>query len=95
MLLCIAFLDAVILRMCVPALPAIAKSMGSLMKTVQLSTSLFLVGVASSQLTTGYLSDVLGRKKILLFLLPTYVVGVLFSVFYHLPDVVANGSDQC
>lgn len=45
---------------------------------VQLSVTAVLFGLASAQLFVGYLSDVIGRKKILLLTTPLFVIGAFF-----------------
>ena len=50
----------------VPALPVLVKTFNTDVTSVQLNVSLFMVGLASSQLVTGPLSDKFGRRPVLL-----------------------------
>jgi DHA1 family bicyclomycin/chloramphenicol resistance-like MFS transporter len=54
------------LYMLVPALPVIAKVFDSSVSVVQMTVSLFMVGLAVSQLVMGPLSDKFGRRPVLL-----------------------------
>ncbi len=49
-----------------PAMPAMVEALGSTRTSVQLSLSLFMVGVAAGQLLYGPLSDRFGRKPVIL-----------------------------
>ena len=50
----------------IPALPATARAMGISIGTVQLTITLYLVGLAAGQLLYGPLSDRFGRRPVLL-----------------------------
>lgn len=50
----------------IPALPATARAMGMSIGTVQLTITLYLVGLAAGQLLYGPLSDRFGRRPVLL-----------------------------
>jgi len=54
------------LNILVPALPGLATTLGTDTGTVQLTVSLFLVGLATSQLLLGPLSDRFGRRPVVL-----------------------------
>jgi MFS transporter, DHA1 family, multidrug resistance protein len=54
------------LNILVPALPGLAVKLGTDTGTVQLTVSLFLVGLATSQLLLGPLSDRFGRRPVVL-----------------------------
>ncbi|MBB4934957.1 DHA1 family bicyclomycin/chloramphenicol resistance-like MFS transporter [Lipingzhangella halophila] len=51
----------------VPAFPELAASLSADDSTVQLSMTMFLIGLAGGQLVLGPLSDSLGRRRVLLF----------------------------
>ena len=57
---------ALSIDMSLPAQPALARAFDVPESTAQLTLSLFLVGFAAAQLVTGYLSDVLGRRRVML-----------------------------
>ncbi|MBS4215258.1 multidrug effflux MFS transporter [Bacillus sp. FJAT-49825] len=67
--------------MYLPALPNIAKDFHTNASSVQLSLSLFVLGLASGQLLTGPISDVTGRRKPLLVGLMIYFIVSLLCVF--------------
>ena len=52
--------------MYLPTLPAIAEEFGAADSVVQLTLSGFFVGMAVGQLTVGPISDVIGRRRLLL-----------------------------
>lgn len=59
-------LVALAVDMNLPAHPTIAVALGVSNETVQLNLSLFMIGFAVAQLGVGYLSDVVGRRRVLL-----------------------------
>ncbi len=67
--------------MYLPALPAMSRSLGPGVGSVQLTLSIFLVGFAISQLVLGPLSDRFGRRPVLLAGLAVYLVATLACVF--------------
>src|SRR4051812_21909238 len=54
------------LNILIPAVPRLSVSLEVTLATAQLTTSLFLFGLAVSQLVTGPLSDLYGRKPVML-----------------------------
>ncbi|MFC3283430.1 Bcr/CflA family multidrug efflux MFS transporter [Litchfieldella rifensis] len=60
-----------------PAMPALAQSIGASIHHTELSISVFLFGFAIGQLTCGPLSDRLGRKPVLLGGLTVFLVASL------------------
>jgi MFS transporter, DHA1 family, multidrug resistance protein len=54
------------LYMLVPALPMLAQSFGSDISVAQMTVSLYMVGIACSQIIMGPLSDRFGRRPVLL-----------------------------
>jgi DHA1 family bicyclomycin/chloramphenicol resistance-like MFS transporter len=65
------------LHILVPALPAMARELGVSNGAIQLAVTLYLVGLASGQLVMGTLSDLFGRRPVLLLGLLAYVGGGL------------------
>jgi DHA1 family bicyclomycin/chloramphenicol resistance-like MFS transporter len=66
LLICITAIGPTTLNILVPALPNLAKVLGSDADTVQLAVSLYLIGLASAQLLAGPLSDRFGRRPVAL-----------------------------
>src|SRR5579871_3696105 len=54
------------LYMLVPALPVLAKTFDSSISLAQMTVSMYMVGIACSQLIMGPLSDKYGRRPVLL-----------------------------
>src|SRR6201989_624366 len=54
------------LYMLVPALPVLASAFGRDISIAQMTVSLYMVGIACSQLIMGPLSDKFGRRPVLL-----------------------------
>jgi DHA1 family bicyclomycin/chloramphenicol resistance-like MFS transporter len=57
---------ALSIDMSLPAQPALARAFDVPESTAQLTLSLFLAGFAVAQIVTGYLSDVLGRRRVMI-----------------------------
>jgi DHA1 family bicyclomycin/chloramphenicol resistance-like MFS transporter len=77
------------LYMFVPALPMLAQSFGSDISVAQMTVSLYMVGIALSQIIMGPLSDRFGRRPVLLAGLGLMVVasaGCIFAV--TLPQLI-------
>lgn len=75
----------------VPALPILAKTFASDVSVVQLNVSLFMVGLAISQLVTGPLSDRFGRRPVLLAGLGLAVIATIICMFAQtLPHLIAG-----
>lgn len=64
-----------------PSLPAMARELGSSASAMQLTITLYLLGVSLSQLVYGPLSDRYGRKPIILIGLSIAVLGSTLCVF--------------
>lgn len=64
-----------------PSLPAITRAFGSTADQMQLTMTLYLLGVAVSQLIYGPLSDRIGRRPIILIGLSIGIIGSLVCVF--------------
>ena len=57
---------ALSIDMSLPAQPALARAFDVSESTAQLTLSLFLAGFAAAQILAGYLSDVLGRRRVII-----------------------------
>jgi MFS transporter, DHA1 family, multidrug resistance protein len=78
------------LYMLVPALPVLAATFQSDIQVAQMTVSLFMVGIACSQLIMGPLSDKFGRRPVLLAGLTLMVVAsVGASLAQTLPQLIA------
>src|SRR5437588_13093086 len=78
------------LYMLVPALPVLATTFGSDISVAQMTVSLYMVGIALSQLIMGPLSDRFGRRPVLLGGLALMVVASVACIFAEtLPQLIA------
>ena len=78
------------LYMLVPALPVLATNFGSDISVAQMTVSLFMVGIACSQLIMGPLSDKFGRRPVLLAGLALMVAASVACIFaQNLPQLIA------
>ncbi len=77
----IATIGPLSIDMYLPALPALAVHFGTTAALVQLSLTLFLLGLASGQLIAGPLSDVYGRRGPLLIGMLIYAISSLLCAF--------------
>ena len=78
------------LYMLVPALPVLATDFGRDISIAQMTVSLYMVGIALSQLIMGPLSDKFGRRPVLLAGLGLMVVAGIGSLFAEtLPQLIA------
>src|ERR1044072_1334343 len=66
MLVAMTCVAPISLYMLVPALPVLATTFGGDISVAQMTVSLYMVGIACSQLIMGPLSDKLGRRPVLL-----------------------------
>ncbi len=69
------------MHMFVPALPFAAIALGASTAAMQLTTSVYILGLAGGQLLYGPLSDALGRKPILLLGLTVYTLAGVAVAF--------------
>jgi DHA1 family bicyclomycin/chloramphenicol resistance-like MFS transporter len=69
------------LNILVPALPELARVVGADIATLQLTVSLYLVGLAGAQLVMGPLSDRFGRRPVLLAGFALTVVASTAAIF--------------
>src|SRR5947209_8160480 len=76
--------------MLVPALPVLATTFGGDISVVQMTVSLYMVGIACSQLIMGPLSDKYGRRPVLLAGLALMVAASIgCSLAQTLPQLIA------
>jgi MFS transporter, DHA1 family, multidrug resistance protein len=74
----------------VPALPVLAKTFDSSISLAQMTVSLYMVGIACSQLVMGPLSDRFGRRPVLLSGISLMVAASVVCVFAEsLPQLIA------
>src|SRR5215470_12561419 len=78
------------LYMLVPALPVLAKTFDSSISLAQMTVSMYMVGIACSQLIMGPLSDKFGRRPVLLAGISLMVAASAACVFAEsLPQLIA------
>jgi MFS transporter, DHA1 family, multidrug resistance protein len=78
------------LYMLVPALPVLAKTFDSSISLAQMTVSMYMVGIACSQLIMGPLSDRFGRRPVLLIGISMMVAASVACVFAEsLPQLIA------
>src|SRR5206468_1930764 len=78
------------MHMFVPALPDAATSLGTTTGQMQMSVSIYIIGLAAGQLFYGPLSDALGRRPMLIAGLVLYTVGGAAAIFAPgLPTLLA------
>src|SRR5260370_37799129 len=78
------------LYMLVPALPVLATTFGRDISIAQMTVSLYMVGIACSQIIMGPLSDKFGRRPVLLAGLSLMVVASAACIFAEtLPQLIA------
>lgn len=79
------------LYMLVPALPALATTFGRDISVAQMTVSLYMVGIACSQIIMGPLSDRFGRRPVLLGGIGLMVVACAAGIFAEtLPQLIAS-----
>src|ERR1700726_2866554 len=78
------------LYMLVPALPLLASTFGRDISVAQMTVSLYMVGIACSQIIMGPLSDRFGRRPVLLAGLGLMVAASVACIFAEtLPQLIA------
>src|ERR1700675_1668271 len=78
------------LYMLVPALPVLAQTFGRDISVAQMTVSLYMVGIACSQLIMGPLSDKFGRRPVVLAGLGLMVAASVACIFAEtLPQLIA------
>lgn len=81
LLVFLSMLGPFTLNVLVPSLPGMAESLDAPKASVQLTLSLYLLGMAISQLVLGPLADRFGRRPVLLAALALYVFSSLAALF--------------
>jgi DHA1 family bicyclomycin/chloramphenicol resistance-like MFS transporter len=82
LLIAMTALGPLSLNILVPALPGLVKTLATDLGTVQLTVSLYLVGLACSQLLMGPLSDRFGRR-------PVALVGLCLTALSSIAGIAA------
>src|SRR6201999_2099851 len=78
------------LYMLVPTLPVLARTFDSSISLAQMTVSLYMVGIACSQIVMGPLSDKFGRRPVLLAGMSLMVAASAACVFAEsLPQLIA------
>ncbi|BBK38811.1 Bcr/CflA family drug resistance efflux transporter [Allostella sp. ATCC 35155] len=77
LLVALATMTSISIAIYLPAMPTLARELDAPMEMVQLTVSVFLVGVGLGQLLYGPASDRFGRRPALLFGLVVYAAGSL------------------
>ena len=74
-----------------PAMPELVHAFSSTESAIKLTLSVYFAGFALSQLVSGTMSDVLGRRKTTLIFLSVYLVGSMMAAFAPSVDVLLAG----
>lgn len=85
LLVVLGMLGPLTLNILVPSLPTLPKALDTTRENAQLTFSLYLFGMALSQLVLGPLADRFGRRPVLLVALVSYVASSL--VAYAAPNI--------
>ena len=72
----------------IPALPATARALDISISTVQLTITLYLIGLSSGQLAYGPLSDRFGRRPVLLVGMSVFTLASLVTVIAPDPEIM-------
>ena len=90
MLVAMTGIAPISLYLLVPALPVLATTFGRDISIAQMTVSLYMVGIACSQIIMGPLSDRFGRRPVLLFGLGLMVAASAGGIFAEtLPQLIA------
>ncbi len=81
LLVALAMLGPMTLNILLPSLPGLAVALSTTRENAQLTLSLYLFGMAASQLVLGPLADRFGRRPIVLIALVVYVVSSVMAWF--------------
>lgn len=91
LLVALATMTSISIAIYLPAMPTLARDLGASMEMVQLTVSVFLVGVGVGQLLYGPASDRFGRRPALLFGLVVYGLGSLACALAPTIEVLLAG----
>ena len=80
LLIAVTMSGTVALHIFIPALPAAGRELGASPTTVQLTITMYLVGLAAGQLIYGPISDRFGRRPVLIASLALYLLGFLLAI---------------
>lgn len=80
LLVAVTMTGTVALHIFVPALPSAAADLRTTPLAIQLTITVYLVGLASGQLVYGPLSDRFGRRPVILGSLALYLLGFLLAI---------------
>ncbi|GAB4348932.1 MAG: multidrug effflux MFS transporter [Oricola sp.] len=90
-LVLLAAVSPLTINLFVPSMPSIAGDLGAPYATVQLGLSLYLVMTAALQLVIGPLSDVFGRKPVVLAGLALYLAGTAMCIVAQTVEMFLAG----
>lgn len=90
-LIAISWVSPLALNIFVPSMPGIISALNTDAETVQLALSLFLASVALSQLVLGPLSDMFGRRPVVLAGMSVFFVATAMCAFAPSIDVLIGG----
>lgn len=79
------------LNIFLPSMPGLVGEFGVPYDTIQLGLTLFLAGLAIAQLVYGQLSDVFGRRPVLLFGLMLFLAGTLICMLAPTVEILIFG----
>jgi DHA1 family bicyclomycin/chloramphenicol resistance-like MFS transporter len=74
-----------------PAMPELVRAFASTESAIKLTLSVYFAGFAISQLVSGTMSDVLGRRKTTLIFMAIYLAGSLMAAFAPTIGVLLAG----
>lgn len=80
LLIAVTMTGTIALHIFIPALPAAARELGTTPSAIQLTITLYLIGLAAGQLVYGPISDRFGRRPTLLASLSLYLAGFLLAI---------------
>ncbi|WP_375461931.1 multidrug effflux MFS transporter [uncultured Enterovirga sp.] len=80
LLIAVTMTGTVALHIFIPALPAAARDLGTSPAAIQLTITLYLIGLAVGQLIYGPISDRLGRRPVIIASLALYLAGIVLAI---------------